>query len=120
MNYYMLMVIFFVLSIFSMGLKIYLNPGPLNSTFGYRSSRSIKTEDTWYEANRYAGRSLMYFGTVSLFLFFIIGSIFSSIQHMFLAIVSCFFICLLSVVYLTEKHLKQVFFKDGKRRPTAL
>jgi len=120
MNYYMLMVIFFVLSVFSIGLKIYLNPGKVNSTFGYSSQRSILTEDTWYEANRYAGRSLMRFSTVSLLLFSLIGSFFSNIQHVFLVLASCFFIFLLSVVFLTEKHLKQVFLKNGKRRPTAL
>jgi len=116
----MLMVIFFVLSVFSIGLKIYLNPGKVNSMFGYRSNRSVMTEDTWYEANRYAGRSLMQFGAVSLLLSLLIGSFFFNIQHVFLVLASCFFIFLLSVVFLTEKHLKQVFFKNGKRRPNRL
>ena len=110
----------FVLIIFSFGLKIYSNPGPLDTIFAYRTNRSIKNEDTWLEANVFAGRCLMYFATIFLLLLLLAGQLFISTEFTIYSMVFCFAICSISVVAFTEKHLQQVFFRDGKRKPTSL
>lgn len=120
MNFYMLSGAIFVLIIFSFGLKIHNDPGPLNNIFAYRTNRSIRNEDTWLEANVFAGRCLMYFATIFLILLLLGGSLFISTEFTIYAMTFCLVICGVSVVAFTEKHLQQVFFRDGKRKPTSL
>lgn len=37
---------------------------PRNPFYGFRTSKTLASDDAWYAANRYAGRDLFYAGTV--------------------------------------------------------
>lgn len=80
----------------------------------------MRNEDTWFESNVFAGRCLMVLASLILLLLVLTEMYFakSTSEHKLFYILSAFLVAsLLSIYLLTERHLKKVFFRDGKRRP---
>jgi uncharacterized membrane protein len=120
MNGYFLFGFFLALSIFTLGVRVNRDPGDLNGVIGYRSSRSIKNDDTWYEANVFAGRSLMIMAVILLIIISIAEVLKMKANFMFMLMAVYIVLCSILLIFLTEKHLKRNFFRDGKRKPTSL
>jgi uncharacterized membrane protein len=117
MNYVFLSGILLVMLIFSIGLKMYRNPSDIDGILAYRSDFSKKNEDTWYSANLYAGFYLMILATTLLFLLFLLEILLKSQIKIFSLIMGYFLSGGVLTYFLTERRLKKVFFRDGKRRP---
>ena len=96
-------------------------PGKINYLFGYRTTRSMKNEDTWTFAHQYFGKLWQAAGWIMLVvspaaMLFLLGKgdgIVGNIGGL---------LCLLQVVVLiipifpTERALKRTFDEDGHRR----
>lgn len=117
MNEYLIACIFLVLIFFSLGLCIFNNPGQRNSIYGYRTTAARRNQDTWDEANIYAGKCMMFCGIVMLLIVVVIDYIFSDVNKMFTLLGIFTLVSMLIVIMLTERRMKQVFFRDGKRKP---
>ncbi|EJP6473927.1 SdpI family protein [Clostridium sp. L74] len=90
-------------------------PEDINSVYGYRTPFSMKNQDTWDESQRYAGFSMIILGIIQgiLGIFLIIQSINidkESIQLLFLLI------GVIVMLIIDEKHLRNLFNKDGTRK----
>lgn len=95
-------------------------PKDINMLFGYRTSMSMKNEDTWIFAHKYCGKIWFISGlimlplTVAVMLFVVdgskdvvgtIGAILCNIQ----------IISIIVSIVLTEKALKKTFDKNGNK-----
>ncbi|MFN8152668.1 MAG: SdpI family protein [Bacteroidia bacterium] len=117
MNHYLILSLAIGLSFFSFGVKLNRDPGSMDTRFAYRTRSSLRNEDTWYEANIYAGKVMMLIAAFVLPLL-----IFADIRinriDMLISVFSVTILASLSLTYLfTEIHLRKLFFRDGKRRP---
>lgn len=104
--------------VFSFGVKMNRDPGPVNSLLGYRTASSRRNEDTWYSANVYAGRMLMLLTVIFLLVMVGIEMMLSEIQVLAKFMISYIVLTVVFVFVTTESHLKKTFFRDGKRRPS--
>ena len=120
MNYTLLSGIFLVLLVFSFGVKMYTNPSDFKSYLGYRSSFSLKNEDTWYAANMFAGLLLMVLAVILLVLLIFLESEYREQANMLRLILFYFLAGAGVIYYLTEKRLRKIFHRDGKRRAGSL
>lgn len=88
-------------------------PDKVNRIFGYRTSFSMKNQETWKEANQFSSRLqfkfALFFTVFTLFSYFLIGGITSFY-------LSCAFLTVISiaVIPLTEYHLRKKFDHQGK------
>ena len=117
MDEYLVVLIFVVLVFFSVGMSISNNPREHNSFYGYRTQASKRNQDTWDEANMYAGKCIM--GCCILIIACLIATNLIT-NNVFTLLKTLLFSTILSIgliVLLTESRLKQVFYRDGKRRP---
>lgn len=96
-------------------------PKKINNYFGYRTTMSMKNNDTWIFANKHSGQIMFYWGLYLLPL--------SSIPYLFLFTKSDNFIgiiglviCLIQLlimiftIFKTEKALKMTFDENGNRK----
>ncbi|CAN5601102.1 hypothetical protein BH11BAC2_BH11BAC2_13400 [soil metagenome] len=118
MNHYLIGGLLLILMLFSLGVKLNRDPWDLGSSIGYRTTFSRKNDETWYEANMYAGRCLMLMATLLMLLLMLSEIYIGNRRALFMIMGGGVFISLIAVIIFTEKHLRKVFFRDGKRRPT--
>ncbi len=117
MNEYLILSLVIGLSFFSIGVKLNRDPGEMDASIAYRTRSAMRNEDTWYEANVYAGRCLMYIGALVIPLLILVDIKINRI-NMLIGIFSVTVIVSIAIIYLfTELHLRKLFFRDGKRRP---
>jgi uncharacterized membrane protein len=109
MNESLILCIVCGLSFFSIGVKLNRDPGPIASRLGYRTRASMRNEDTWYEANIFAGRWLMLLAVLLLLVLVV--------ADLFIIVASAAAASVVAIFFMTEVHMKRLFFKDGKRRP---
>jgi len=88
-------------------------PKTINSWYGYRTHSSTKNQNTWDEANRFSGQTMVrlsiLYCLISLILYFKVGGQSSfQLSGMILAALS------VSTLIFTEVHLKKMFDKEGK------
>ncbi|UII22481.1 SdpI family protein [Fulvivirga ligni] len=83
-------------------------PKAINHVYGYRTKRSMKNQQTWDEANRYANKLMLWF---FIAITVIEGLIFLFVSYQTgLTIASAMIVlALILVVMLTERHLKKSF-----------
>lgn len=118
MNAYFILSLIGTLSFFTVGLKLTNGPDFKRSWLAYRTHASLRNEDTWYEGNSYAGRWMMILSSVILSILIILELNFTRNIGWILSMLFYATLLILLIVYLlTERHLKKVFFHDGKRRP---
>lgn len=118
MNIHLIACILLILIFFTIGLLLVTNTPPINSLLGYRTKSAKRNQDTWDEANIFAGRCMMYLGIVLLLMTVITDFIFEDINIMFNTLGAFSGVAVIYIIYLTERRLKNVFFRDGKRKPT--
>ncbi len=96
-------------------------PENINILFGYRTSRSMKNEDTWVFAHRYIGKLWFYGGIIILLssaalMLFCLGETDDTIGTFGGILVALQTIPMIGAIILTEKALKKQFDEFGRRR----
>lgn len=96
-------------------------PKNISSLFGYRTSRSMKNQDTWEYAHRCFGKLWLWFGIVLLpisiaAMLFSFGKSVDYTAWYGLAVVIIQLIPMAIPMFTTEFKLKQAFDENGRRR----
>ena len=96
-------------------------PGKVNMIYGYRTSMSMKNQDTWEFAHKYCGKVWSSWGmALLLFSAAVMAFVFGKSEGMMGNAAGA--LCILQVVvlivsvYPTERALRQNFDQDRKRR----
>ena len=98
------------------GLILYkFPPESINSMLGYRTPMSMKNKDTWDEAQRHGGKSMLVVGVINIFLWalsylvkgFLLSEIFQGLIMLLGAII---------MLVVDEVHLWRTFNRDGSRK----
>jgi uncharacterized membrane protein len=97
-----------------------VRPKKINSWYGYRTTLSMKNQETWDEGNKYSTNQYIIAGVILLILGKIGFALFQSKGY--LVPLVAFIPVLMLTVFTTEKHLKKVFDSNGIRisRPMKL
>ena len=90
-------------------------PKSINSMLGYRTSMSMKNKETWDEAQRYGGKSMLVVGVINILLWdlsylvkgFLLSEIFQGLIMLLGAII---------MLAVDEVHLWRTFNRDGSRK----
>lgn len=90
-------------------------PKQVNGVIGYRTSMSMKNKDTWNEAQRYGGISMIVLGIINIILgalfYFIKGFLIDyNFQLLFMVLGA------IIMIVMDERHLRKIFNKDGSRK----
>ena len=98
-------------------------PHTINYTFGYRTSMSMKNQDTWQFANQYCGKLWLRLGWMLVPLsiipmLFVISKDIEAIANVGLAVSLLQLVPLVGSIFPTELALKKVFDKNGRRKAT--
>lgn len=96
-------------------------PKEINGFYGYRTSMSMKNQDTWKFAHHYFGRLCYRFGWISLLISVIAiscvaGRDSDTVGNVSLIILGIQIILVIWPIFPTEKALKRTFDRDGNRR----
>ncbi len=103
----------------------YKQPKQINHIYGYRTSLSMKNQDTWVVANRLASECFLYasigFLTILILLLLVAGraglvSWFGSFRTLFLVIAILSSGLVLLPIIVTEYKLRQIFTSEGIRK----
>lgn len=90
-------------------------PKTINNLYGYRTSFSMKNQDTWDTAQKYGGYSMIILGIVNS-----IFGVWATIQPLIVnGIVAQMILLIIGVVVMLvadERHLGKIFNKDGSRK----
>jgi len=112
------MTIFMSLLMFGFGrILMQMPPDKMNYIYGYRSKMSMKNQDTWNFAQKYAGKVWVYSSLINVVISAMIVLIFKStdisetVTIIFLNVIQP--LILLLVFPLTEIKLRKTFNKDG-------
>ncbi len=90
-------------------------PKRQNWIYGYRTSTSMKNEETWNEANKYAANLMVIISIATIIigsLVYILFPLKTGINLLGISLVSM----LILIIVLTEIHLKNIFDKEGNRK----
>ena len=96
-------------------------PKKINYVYGYRTTRSMKNQDTWQFAHRFCGRLWKRLGCIAL-LITLLFTIFTwnfdeeALGYTSLALLFLQVILLFASIFPTEKALKKTFDEYGRRR----
>ncbi|MEQ9008985.1 MAG: SdpI family protein, partial [Ekhidna sp.] len=90
-------------------------PKKINWLYGYRTPRSMKSQESWNAANKYANDLMMYVAIITIISQIILYFIF---PREIAVLTSCGLMCILLVLSLivVEKFLKENFDQEGKRK----
>ena len=96
-------------------------PGKINYVFGYRTTRSMKNQDTWQFAHHHFGKTWYICGLVLtplsvLAMLFVLGKGQDAVGTMGSVLCTLQLIPLLASIVPTERALRKTFDKDGNRR----
>lgn len=95
-------------------------PKEINSFYGYRTTRSMASQEAWDFAHHYSGKVFFTCGAVLLLLSplaVILGG--SQITTVFMALMGLQLLCLAGTIPLTEAALRKNFEKDGTPKAKA-
>lgn len=99
------------------GMILYVfPPKQVNSILGYRTKRSMKNQESWDCANKFAGKIMMFFGVIYfvvvgvLYLVFLKKGFLQTNENTIIIIcVLLFVISFITTIVLVERKLKKVF-----------
>ena len=96
-------------------------PGSINIVFGYRTSMSMKNQDTWKFAHEYCGKLWYKWGMIMLILtiivmLFLLGKSVDTIGYWGGAVCMIQLVSLIGAIFPTESALHRTFDKNGKRK----
>ena len=118
MNTTPLAIIFFCTAtlILALSIPLFLGKVPMNHFYGVRFRQSFKSDQNWYEINRYGAKVMALF-TIPIYIAASIGVLFatfladySSIYSMGTAVITCLSIC--AAVLITAKEAKRIDEKN--------
>lgn len=89
-------------------------PGKINRLLGYRTAASMKNDETWKEANRFSTDLQLKF-TIAFIVFEILSFLLIGGITSFYLSCTVLTIISISVIPITEAHLRKNFDKEGKR-----
>ncbi len=120
-NFYFYIGIFIIplIMIFFGLLFTFKPPRKINYFYGYRTNMSMKNEETWFFAHKFLGKLWAIYG---ILMAFIITVILLIINNVYILERFSDKICILEIIFLilpiifTERALKKVFDKTGKRK----
>ena len=100
-------------------------PKNINDSFGYRTKRSMKNQDTWDFAHQYCGRLWYRCGLILLLpsvapLLFVLGRDIGVIGSTGLVVTGVQLVVMLGTVFPVEKALKRTFDERGRRREAPM
>ncbi|SHI53341.1 SdpI/YhfL protein family protein [Clostridium amylolyticum] len=96
------------------GIFKVLPPRKMNWIYGYRTTSSMKNQDTWDVAQKYSANTFIIFGFIFVALEFILSHLIENISIGYEnAIV---LIGSIIMIVVDEVHLRKVFNKDGSRK----
>ncbi len=95
-------------------------PKNINMLFGYRTSMSMKNEDTWIFAHKYCGKLWFISGLIMLplsvaVMLFVAGSSEDVVGTVGVIVCNIQIISIIVSIILTEKALKKTFDKNGNK-----
>lgn len=95
-------------------------PAKINSLFGYRTTMSMKNEETWKFAHTYFGRIWYVAGLIALFpsivaMLFVLGKEKDTVGYVGMILCLLQMLPLFIPILFTEVALKKEFDKDGRR-----
>ena len=96
-------------------------PKEISSTFGYRTKRSMKNQDTWDFAQLYSGKVCWTWGWVMVFpvvlgqALTLLRPTVESMCNWSLVVTAAEIVALVAIIFPVERALKRNFDKDGKR-----
>ena len=103
--------------------RLFLNKAPksINSTFGYRTTMSMKNQDTWQFAHRYCGRLWYWLGLIMLPLTvvpmaLVLGGEIGDIGRVGTVICFAQLVPMVGAIVPTELALRRTFDRDGRRK----
>ncbi len=96
-------------------------PKNINSLYGYRTARSMKNRVTWAFAHKYAGKYWFRMGLIllplsALAMLFCFGKEDDLVSTFNLIVILFQLLCMLSVIFFTERALKQNFDPYGRKK----
>lgn len=96
-------------------------PKEINAAYGYRTRMSMKNKDTWEFAHHYFGKIWYQWGCVLLpasiaVMLPVLGKNEDTVGSLGAAVSFVQILFLIGAIYPTEKALKSVFDKEGKRK----
>lgn len=96
-------------------------PGNINIVFGYRTSMSMKNQETWKFAHEYCGKLWYKWGKIVLIvtmiaMLFLLGKSADTIGNWGGVICMLQLVPLIGVIGPTERALRKTFDKKGNRR----
>lgn len=96
-------------------------PGEINYIFGYRTNRSMKSQETWTFAHRFLGRIWAWMGGIMLpvsliVMLFVIGGSHDTIGNTASVLMVLQLIPLICAIIPTERALKKNFDDEGRPR----
>ena len=95
-------------------------PESINIAFGYRTSMSMKNQDTWKFAHEYCGKLWYKWGMIMLILtiivmLFLLGKSVDTIGYWGGAVCMIQLVPLIGAIFPTESALRRTFDKNGNR-----
>lgn len=118
----LIMVLLIPVSMVALG-RLLLNSAPhnINSTFGYRTRRSMMNKETWNFAHMYIGKLWFICGLILLLpsvvvMFFVLGKDANTVGTVGAIIVFVQMIPMIGTIIPTEKALKKNFDEYGRHR----
>ena len=95
-------------------------PGSINIVFGYRTSMSMKNQDTWKFAHEYCGKLWYKWGMIMLILtiivmLFLLGKSVDTIGYWGGVVCMIQLVPLIGAIFPTESALRRTFDKNGNR-----
>lgn len=118
----LIMVLLIPVSMIALGL-LFLKSAPhnINSTFGYRTKRSMMNEDTWKFAHSYIGKLWFICGMIILLpsvavMLFVLGKEVNMVGTVGAILVFVQMIPMFGTIIPTEKALKKNFDEYGRHR----
>ncbi len=90
-------------------------PKKINIWYGYRTERSMKSQDSWDAANRYAAGLMIFLGFDLALTGAVIYWLFPELDKEIYSLISIALMIIAGVIllFLTEKHLKKNFDEHG-------
>jgi len=90
-------------------------PKKINNLYGYRTTRSMKSQETWDMGNIYCFNLMVLASVATIFLQSILILTLSKGNSMMISVLVMVSL-LVGTIPLTERHLKKHFDDDGKRK----
>jgi hypothetical protein len=119
MNLLLLVCSFIVMVIFTIGVKLNQRPSEYGG-FGFKTNVSLRSEETWHDGNVTFGRYLMMIAPLQIVILIVTERYLPDHPYRIFAVLALTtIVSVLLAYFLTQKKLRTIYFKDGKRRPNS-